>query len=61
MGTPFPVGMEELPNFLQWLKEEVESSLNEGLDIPEDVEDSSRLPSSKAKMFKSMYAYGYHF
>ena len=60
-GPPFPAGMEELPTFSQWLEEEVQSTLNEGLDIPQDVEDSSRFPSSEAKMFKSMYAYGYHF
>ena len=60
-GTPFPPGMEELANFPQWLEEEVQSALNEGVDIPEDVEDSSRFPSCEAKMFKSMYAYGYHY
>ena len=53
--------MEELPSFPTWLEAEVQSALNEGREIPEDVQDSSTMPSSEAKMFKSMYAYGYHF
>jgi len=35
--------------------------LQEGIAVPEDVQDSCTEPSAEAKSFKSMYAYGYHF
>ena len=60
-GAPFPRGLEEIPAFAKWLEKEVARSLEEGVVITEDVEDSSKLPSLQAKKFKSMYAYGYHF
>ena len=60
-GAPYPLGMEEICTFPKWLEEEVEKAMREGVLLPEDVQDSSKLPSAEAKTFKSMYAYGYHF
>ena len=52
--------MEENPTFPQWL-EEVAKAMQEGNLPLEDVQDSSKLPSTEAKTFKSIYTYGYHF
>ena len=60
-GAPYPEGMEEIPEFSRWFEEDVANSIEEGVVVSEDVEDSSKLPSLRAKKFKSMYAYGYHF
>ena len=60
-GAPFPLGMEEISSFSEWLEQEVQNDLQQGMVVPEDVEDSSKKPSLEARKFKSMYAYGYHF
>lgn len=60
-GMPYPAGMEEISSFAKWLEEDIENTLQQGLEVPEDVEDSSKLPSHQARSFKSMYAYGFHF
>ena len=60
-GAPFPLELKEMPTFAEWLLLEVEARKNKGSVIPEDVEDSSRLPSLQARRFKSMYSYGYHY
>ena len=50
-----------MPSLAEWFRTEIEARKQEGSSIPEDVEDSSRLPSLQAQRFKSMYAYGYHY
>jgi len=60
-GAPFPVDMAELPSFSQWFKDDVQTAIQQGVEVPEDVEDSSNLPSMEERSFKSMYLYGYHF
>lgn len=50
-----------MPLFAKWLEEDIENSLKQGGLVPEDVQDSSKLPSLEARTFKSMYAYGFHF
>ena len=59
--APYPTGMEELPAFSIWLEEDVQSTIEQGFHVPEEVVDSSKLPSLEARKFRSMYAYGYHF
>ena len=41
-GAPFPLELEEMPTFAEWLLLEVEARKNEGSVIPKDVEDSSK-------------------
>ena len=53
--------MEEISSFSEWLEQEVQNDLQQGMVVPEDVEDSSKKPSLEARKFKSIYAYGYHF
>jgi len=53
--------MEEIPVFATWFPFEVRGELQQGIAVPEDVQDSCTIPSAKVKTFKSMYAYGYHF
>ena len=60
-GAPYPLGMEEIAPFAKWLEEDVQKAMEEGEEIPNDVQDSSKLPSLQAKKFKSMFAYGYHY
>ena len=36
-GAPYPIGMEELPAFSIWLEEDVQSTLEQGFHIPEEV------------------------
>ena len=60
-GAPYPVGMEELPAFATWLQEDVENAILQGVEVAEEVVDSSKLPSPEARKFRSMYAYGQHF
>ena len=50
-----------MPGFAEWLEQEVDEAMAQGLPVSEDVQDSSKLPSIEAKTFKSMYAYRYHF
>ena len=59
--TPYPHELDVMPPFAQWLRMEIESRKQVGIAIPDDVEDSSNLPSLQAQRFKSMYAYGYHY
>jgi len=58
---PYPTELEALPTFAQWFRTEIETMKQAAISIPEDVEDSSILPSLQAQRFKSMYAYGYHY
>jgi hypothetical protein len=50
-----------MQSFVEWLRIEIDARKEEGQDISEDVEDTSRPPSLQAQRFKSMYAYGYHY
>ena len=59
--VPYPSELAEMQSFAEWLPLEVEARKDEGQDISEDVEDTSRPPSLQAQRFKSMYAYGYHY
>lgn len=58
---PYPPELPEMQSFPEWLRSEVEVRKDEGQDIPDEVEDTSRPPSLQAQRFKSMYAYGYHY
>ena len=60
-GAPYPPGMEEIPPFSKWLEEDVQKAIEERQLVPNNVEDSSKLPSIQAKRYRSMYAYGFHF
>jgi hypothetical protein len=57
---PYPTELEALPPFAEWFRTDIETLKQVAISIPEDVEDSSNLPSLQAQRFKSMYAYGYH-
>ena len=46
---------------MTWLQNDVQHALNEGQEVLPEVLDSSELPSLRAKKYRSMYAYGYHF
>jgi hypothetical protein len=59
--VPFPPELAEMQSFAEWLRIEIDARKEEGQDISEDVEDTSRPPSLQAQRFKSMYAYGYHY
>ena len=43
--APYPAELEEVPAFAQWIQREVESDKERGIQIPDDVEDSSKPPS----------------
>lgn len=58
---PYPTELEALPPFGEWFRTDIETTKQAGISIPEDVEDSSNLPSLQAQRFESMYAYGYHY
>ena len=58
---PYPPELAEMPLFAEWLRIEVDARKEEGHEISEDVEDTSKPPSLQAQRFKSMYAYGYHY
>ena len=60
-GAPYPPGMEEIQPFAQWLEADVAQAIDQGIAVPEDVEDSSKPHSLQAQRFRSMYSYGYHF
>ena len=60
-GAPYPVGMEQMKSFAEWLEEDVRNAVELGVVVSKDVGDSSRPPSLEARSFKSMYGYGYHF
>ena len=57
----YPIHLEEIPPFSERIRKEVEDEKESGIVVPEEVEDSSKLPSLRAQRFRSMYAYGYHF
>ena len=59
--TMYPSDLDVMPSFEQWFRLEIEAHKQEGRSIPDDVENSSNLPSMQAHRFKSMYAYGYHY
>jgi hypothetical protein len=60
-ATPYPSDLDVMPSFAHWFRLEIERMKQDGVSIPEDVEDSSSLPSMQAQRYKSMYAYGYHY
>lgn len=60
-GAPYPVELAELPTFPEWLRMDIEEKKEQGIEIPDEVDDTSRPPSLQAQRFKSMYAYGYHY
>ena len=60
-ATPYPADLDVMPSFAQWFRLEIDAHKQEGRSIPDEVEDSSNLPSMQAQRYKSMYAYGYHF
>jgi hypothetical protein len=53
--------MEEIPAFSAWLEADVKATIDEGMVVPEDVEDSSKPPNLQAQRYGSIYSYGYHF
>lgn len=59
--VPYPTGLEEIPAFQEWIRKEVEDRKERGEEVSADVEDSSKPPSLRARRFRSMYAYGFHY
>ena len=52
-GAPYPVGMEEIPSFALWLEAHIQGEKDRGMEVPDDVEDSSKPPSLQAKDFEA--------
>jgi hypothetical protein len=50
-----------LPEFSDWVREEVRQERQSGINVPGDVLDTSRGPLEMATAFKSMYSFGNHF
>ena len=59
--VPYPVDLEEVPPFAQWLQSQIATDRENGIVVPDDVEDSSKPHSLQAQRYRSMYAYGYHY
>ena len=58
---PYLADLQKVLSFSEWLRKEIENAKEQGMNVPNDVEDSSTPPSVRAQRFRSMYAYGYHF
>lgn len=58
---PYLAYLQEVLPFFEWLRKEIEDANEQGMNMPNDVEDSSTPPSIQAQRFRIMYAYGYHF
>ena len=58
----YPLELNRLPEFAEWLKEEVGKAYNSRFDDKptEDVYESSRLPEMMATGYRAMYAHGMH-
>jgi hypothetical protein len=60
-GRRAPSGLNRLPEFSEWLQDEVGKAM-ESVDKPSrDVEEASRLPEIVATGYRAMYAHGIHF
>ena len=57
----YPSDLNRLPDFAEWLKEEVGNAYNNSDEKPSvDVYESSRLPEVIATGYRAMYAHGMH-
>jgi hypothetical protein len=57
---PYPETLSPLPEFADWLTEEVNRAEMSGQEVPEMVKDSAKLPSVEATAFRAMKAHGMH-
>jgi len=57
----YPVELRELPNFVDWVLDEVNKERQEGVQVDAHVLDTARGPLHIAAAYKAMYAYGNHF
>ena len=55
-----PIDLKSLPEFTEWLKEEVEKANNSDEKPTVDVYESSRLLERMATGYRTMYAHGMH-
>ena len=51
-ATPYPQELDVMPSFAHWFRLEIEAQKQEEISIPDDVEDSSNLPSMQAQRLK---------
>ena len=56
----YPLDLKILPEFAEWLKDEVEKANNSDEKPTRDVYESSRLPERLATGYRAMYAHGMH-
>lgn len=57
----YPSELQKLPDFTEWIVEEVRRDQRSGVNVEPMVVDTSRGPLEVASAYKSMYAYGNHF
>jgi len=57
----YPLQLQTLPDFSEWISEEVRREQQSGVAVSPMVVDSSRGPLEVAATYKSIYAYGNHF
>lgn len=60
-GAPYPVEIPEFPSFPDWLEVEVQTCLDNNVEVPQNVIDSSKPPSLVAQKFRAINAYGNHY
>ena len=56
----YPSGLSRLPDFAEWLQEEVGKAMQTDDKPTEDVFQASKLPERMATGYRTMYAHGMH-